>query len=277
MICKEREEDTHTTGWTKRLRGRENATRHKRKLCEHRTTNIILRITLSKPTNTLQFALHPFILTSLPKKQEQQNDMKMSYSQAAQAASASSSSSAGSASKAPANPPTTPHAAMHWSACFNDRCDVHLRDKEGANWFPKQPRRHQPRRQSKKVHWGEPEGLGNKYDNLGKFVEELQEKMERMEKEMGDLREENRSYKRRCVVAEESARKAGIEARRRAYDNVELKIRVRRAMSEAAALVKELDRDSEYSTAVGLPPIKANGSRSNGGKKDENDDGVISA
>jgi len=79
---------------------------------------------------------------------------------------------------------------------------------------------------SEKVHWGEPAGLGNKYDDLGKFVEELQERIERMEKEMGDLRDENRSYKRKYVVAEESARKARIEARRRASDNVELKIRV---------------------------------------------------
>jgi len=205
--------------------------------------------------------------------------MRMSYSQAVKASSASSSSSsAGSASKAPAEAPTTPHAAMHWSACFNDRCDVHLRDKEGANWFPKQPRRNQPRQQAKKVHWGEPAGLGNKYDDMAKFVEELQERMERMEKEMGDLRDENRSYKRRCVVAEESARKAGIEARRRAYDNVELKIRVRRAMSEAVALVRELDRDSEYSVAVRLPPVhETNGSPDNGDNKDENDAGIISA
>ena len=113
---------------------------------------------------------------------------------------------------------------------------------------------------------------------MAKFVEELQERMERMEKEMGDLRDENRSYKRRYVVAEESARKAGIEARRRAYDNVELKIRVRRAMSEAAALVRELDHDSEYSAAVGLPRApETNGPPDHGDKKDENDSGVISA
>jgi len=43
----------------------------------------------------------------------------------------------------------------------------------------------------KKVHWGETAGLGNKYDDMTKFVEELQERMERMEKEMGDLRDEN--------------------------------------------------------------------------------------
>jgi len=113
---------------------------------------------------------------------------------------------------------------------------------------------------------------------MAKFVEELQERRERMDKEMGDLRDENWSYKRRCVVAEEWARKEGIEARRRAYDNVELKIRVRRAMSKAAALVKELDRDSEYSAAEGLPPaIKTNGYPDDGDKKDENDAGLISA
>jgi len=49
-------------------------------------------------------------------------------------------------------------------------------------------------------------------------------------------------------------------------------------MSETAALVRALDRDSEYSTAVGLPPARAaNGSPDNGEKKDENDDGIISA
>ena len=55
------------------------------------------------------------------------------------------------------------------------------------------------------------------------------------------------------VLAEDSARKAGIEARRRASESVELKIRIRRAVSEAAALVREIDHDDEYSEAVGLP------------------------
>jgi len=148
---------------------------------------------LSNRTSNLLHFLHHY---------HERDDMRMSYSQAIKASSCSSSA-AGSASKAPAQAPTTPHAAMHWSVCFNDRCDVHLRDKEGANWFPKSPRRNQPRRQAKKVHWGEPAGLGNKYDDMGKFVEELQERMERMEKEMGDLRDENQSYKRRCVLAVE--------------------------------------------------------------------------
>jgi len=56
------------------------------------------------------------------------------------------------------------------------------------------------------------------------------------------------------VLAEDLARKARIEARRRAYENLELKIRVRRAVSEAAALVREIDQDDKYSEAVGLPP-----------------------
>ena len=152
---------------------------------------------------------------------------------------------------------------------------MHLRDKEGANWFPREPRRTQPRRQAKKkVHWGEPEDLGNKYDNLGKFVEELQEKMEKMEEEMGRLRDENRGLKRRVVVAEESARKGGVEARRRGFETLELKIRVRRAMTEAANLVRDMDRDEEFATAVGLPPTPPTNSSPTKGdtkKKHEND------
>jgi len=115
-----------------------------------RITNIILRITFSRPTHILQNALQPFY-TSFTSKYHEQHAMRMSCSQAVKASSASSSSSVGSPLKAPAEAPTTPHAAMHWSACFNDRCDVHLRDKEGANWFPKPPRRNQPRRQGTKV------------------------------------------------------------------------------------------------------------------------------
>jgi len=49
-------------------------------------------------------------------------------------------------------------------------------------------------------------------------------------------------------------------------------------MSEVAALVRELDHDSEYSAAVGLPPApETNGSPDHGDKKDKKDSGVISA
>jgi len=212
--CKTTKEDTHTSKKDKKSKEqRKSSGEDKRRSCEHEKNHEqhpqdnILKTNEYLTNRT--FTFYTFFFTSTTKR----HDMKMSYSQAA---SASSSSSVGCASKAPAEAPTTPHAAMHWSACFNDRCDVHLRDTEGANWFPKQPRRNQPRRQAKKVHWGEPAGLGNKCDDMAKFVEELQEGIERMEKEMGDLQDENRSYKRRCVVAKESARKAGIEARRRA-------------------------------------------------------------
>jgi len=91
-----------------------------------------------------------------------------------------------------------------------------------------------------------------------------------MAEEMGRLKEENRGLKKRVVLAEDSARKARIEARRRAYENVELKIRVRRAVSEAAALVREIDHNDEYLEAVGLPPKERtpNGSPTNGDTED---------
>ena len=101
---------------------------------------------------------------------------------------------------------------MHWSACYEDRCDVHLRDKEGAGWWPKQPRRQQPRRQAKKVRWGEPAAPEEQHHEAGKLVNDLQEEMLRMAEEMSRLKEENRGLKKQVVLAEDNARKAGIEA-----------------------------------------------------------------
>ena len=92
-----------------------------------------------------------------------------------------------------------------------------------------------------------------------------------MAEEMGRLKEESRGLKKRVVLADDSARKAGIEARRRAYENVKLKIRVRRAVSEAAALVREIDHNDEYSEAVRLPPKERtpSGSPTNGNTEDD--------
>jgi len=57
-------------------------------------------------------------------------------------------------------------------------------------------------------------------------VDDLQEEMLRMAEELGRLKEENGGVKKRVVLAQDSARKAGIEARQRAYESVELKIRI---------------------------------------------------
>ena len=160
---------------------------------------------------------------------------------------------------------------MHWSACFEDRCDVHLRDKEGASWWPKQPQQNQPRRAAKKVRWREPAAPEEQHDEAGKLVDDLQEEVLTMAEVLGRLKEENRGRKKRVVLAEDSARKAGIEARRRAYENVELKIRVGQAVSEVAAPVREIDHDNEYCEAVGLPPKerRPSGSPTNGNTEDD--------
>jgi len=83
-----------------------------------------------------------------------------------------------------------------------------------------------------------------------------------MAKELGCLKKENRGLRRRVVLEEDTAGKAGIEAGRRAYESVELKIRIQRAVSEAASLVREIDHDDEYSAAVGLPPKERTPNRS---------------
>jgi len=92
-----------------------------------------------------------------------------------------------------------------------------------------------------------------------------------MAEELGRLKEENRGLKKRVVLVEDSARKAGIKARRRAYESVELKIRIRRAVSEAASLVREINHDDEYFAAVGLPPKERtpNGSPTNRNTEDD--------
>jgi len=148
---------------------------------------------------------------------------------------------------------------------------VHLRDKEGASWWPKQPQQNQPRRAAKKVRWREPAAPEEQHDEAGKLVDDLQEEVLTMAEVLGRLKEENRGLKKRVVLAEDSAQKARIKARRRAYESVELKIRIRRGVSEAASLVREIDHDDEYYTAVGLllKERTPNGSPTNGDTEDD--------
>ena len=101
---------------------------------------------------------------------------------------------------------------MHWSACYGDDGDVHKDNKEESGWWPKQPRQHQPRQAAKKVRWGEPARPEEQHHEAGKLVDDIQEEMLRMAEEVGGLKEENQGLKKRVVLAEDSARKAGIEA-----------------------------------------------------------------
>src|SRR5262249_47780790 len=39
------------------------------------------------------------------------------------------------------------HASLSWTGCYDDNCLVHIRDKEGSGWFPKDPRRARKKRQ----------------------------------------------------------------------------------------------------------------------------------
>jgi len=104
---------------------------------------------------------------------------------------------------------------MHMSACFEDRCDVHLRAKEGAGSWPKQPRRNQQAQAAKQVGWCEPATPEEQHHKAGKLVDDHQEEMLRIAEERGRLKEENRGLKKRVVLAEDTATKAGIEARER--------------------------------------------------------------
>ena len=36
------------------------------------------------------------------------------------------------------------HANMSWTACYDDECLVHMSEKDGKGWFPKQPKQQTP-------------------------------------------------------------------------------------------------------------------------------------
>src|SRR5712691_4601541 len=45
----------------------------------------------------------------------------------------------------PPSPPKSatpnPHAALSWTACYDDGCNTHLGEKQGAGWYPKKLRK----------------------------------------------------------------------------------------------------------------------------------------
>ena len=146
----------------------------------------------------------------------------------------------------------TPHAAMSWTACFDDGCLVHLSDKQGANWFSRQATLRQPQRKGKKLRWGEPVEEPKIHHEVGTFVVQLQEEMLRMADEIGRLKQENREMKKRVAMAEEAVRRGGIENCRRAYEKLELQPRVRRVAEEVAKMAKAIDDDKEFAEFIGV-------------------------
>src|ERR1700761_2148719 len=149
----------------------------------------------------------------------------------------------------------TPHAAMSWTACYDDGCFVHLHEKQAA-YFPRHKIRGQPQRKSKKVRWGETIEEPKIHHEVGTFVVQLQEEMLRMADEIGRLKQETRELKKRVVMAAEAARKAEIEKERRGYEKLEVQIQFRTLATAVAKLAKQVDNDPEYAEFVGYvdPP-----------------------
>ena len=143
-----------------------------------------------------------------------------------------------------------PHAAMSWTACFDDGCLVQLSDKQGA-YFPRKTTRQQPNRKGKKLRWGEPVEEPKIHHEVGTFVVPLQEEMLRMADEIGLLEKENPELKKRVVMAEDAARKAEIEKERRGYEKLDVQIQFRRVATAVAKLAKQVDIDTEYAEFVG--------------------------
>ena len=143
-----------------------------------------------------------------------------------------------------------PHAAMSWTACFDDGCFVHLSDKQGA-YFPRKTTRQQLNRKGKKLRCGEPVEEPKIHYEVGTLVVQLQEEMLRMADEIGLLKKENREFKRRVMMAEEAARKAEIENERRGYEKLNVQIQFRTLATAVAKLAKLVDNDPDYAEFVG--------------------------
>ena len=151
----------------------------------------------------------------------------------------------------------TPHAAMSWTACYDDGCFVHLHEKQGA-YFPRQTTRRQPQRKGKKLRWGETIEEPKIHHEVGTFVVQLQEEMLRMADEIGRLKQENRELKKRVVMAEEAARRAEIEKEKGRYERLDLQIRFRTLATTMAEMAKTIDNDPDYAEFIGYvdPPRK---------------------
>jgi hypothetical protein len=154
---------------------------------------------------------------------------------------------------------TTSHAAMHWGACYEDKCPVHLGEKDGANYYPKPPRRQQRPRKAKTVRWGDAPEEPKIHHEVGQFVVELQEEMLRMADEIGRLKQENREMKKRVVMAEESARKERVEARKLAKGRYDLWKRIQAIADETAKLAKDTKEGETTNDDLSNAAEKING------------------
>ena len=72
-----------------------------------------------------------------------------------------------------------------------------------------------------------------------------------MADEIGLLKKENRELKRRVVMAEDAARKAEIEKKRRGYEKLDVQIQFRTLATAVAKLAKQVDNNAEYAEFVG--------------------------
>ena len=143
----------------------------------------------------------------------------------------------------------TPHAAMSWTACFDDGCLVHLSDKQGP-YFPRKTTRQQPNQKGKKLRWGEPVEEPKIHHEVGTFVLQLQEEMLRTADEIDRLKQENREMKKRVVMAEEAAQKAEIVKERRGYEKLDVQIQFWTLATAVAKLAKQVDKDADYAELV---------------------------
>ena len=86
---------------------------------------------------------------------------------------------------------------------------------------------------------------------MGTFVVQLQQEMLRMAVEIGRVKQENPEKKKRVLIAEEAARKAGIENERRGYEKLDVQIQFWTLATAVAKLAKQVYDDADYAEFLG--------------------------
>ena len=72
------------------------------------------------------------------------------------------------------------HATLSWTGCYDNDCYIHLSDKQGSGWFPKQPRR----KQLNATGWQEG------YDYNRPIKKPVLRRIDELQEEIDKLREE---------------------------------------------------------------------------------------
>jgi len=93
---------------------------------------------------------------------------------------------------------TVPHNLLSWTACYDDQCLIHKDGKEGSGWFPKAPKKKQPKKVTIATmtfeEYKEKREEADALATASEFTEEEKERESRILFELGERSQEPTGY-----------------------------------------------------------------------------------